>query len=178
MLPSTLVIMGVTGSGKTTIGSLLANRTGWEYEDADWFHPPENIAKMKQGQPLTDDDRWPWLHAIARWIKSNHTDNRHGIVACSGLKRAYREILVGDLGDAVRFIYLEGSRALIGERLSMRHNHFMPPSLLDSQFETLEVPEVDENVITISVDAHPRDIVVQILERLELGTVARRADDK
>lgn len=174
-IPSVLVVMGVSGSGKTTVGLLLANRLGWEYADADEFHPPENIAKMKSGQPLTDHDRWPWLRAVAQWIENKHTSKRHGIVACSGLKRRYREVLVGDLGDAVGFIYLEGSRELITERLSMRHNHFMPPSLLETQFEALEVPDPDEQEITVSIEADPIEIVRQVIERLELGAVARGA---
>ncbi|MEM9222514.1 MAG: gluconokinase, GntK/IdnK-type [Pseudomonadota bacterium] len=165
--PSVLVVIGVSGSGKTTVASILANRIGWQFEDADWFHPPENIAKMKSGTALTDEDRWPWLHAIAKWIKSNHERGHHGVVACSALKRVYRDLLVGDLGGFVRMIYLEGTPDLISERLCMRHGHFMPSTLLDSQFATLEPPTADEDPITVGIDQHPREIVSAIVSRLQ-----------
>ncbi|MEM8663334.1 MAG: gluconokinase [Pseudomonadota bacterium] len=168
--PSILVVIGVSGSGKTTVASMLANRLGWEFEDADWFHPPQNVAKMESGTPLTDEDRWAWLGAISHWIGATHAKGHHGVVACSALKRAYRDILVGELGNAVRIVYLHGTRALIGSRLSMRHGHFMPPELLDSQFGALEEPAPDEHAIIVSIDGHPRDIVENIVDALETET--------
>ena len=166
-LPAVLVVMGVSGSGKTTIASMLANRLGWTFEDGDWFHPPANVAKMSAGHPLTDKDRWPWLQAIADWIDATKVAGRHGVVACSALKREYRAVLVGGNGDAVRIVYLEGDRQLIGDRMSLRQDHFMPPGLLDSQFDTLEPPGPDENPITVSVAPHPRDVVESIVAALE-----------
>lgn len=165
--PAVLVVMGVSGSGKTTIASLLARRLEWTFEDADWFHPPENVAKMAAGSPLTDADRWPWLQGIATWIESTRHSGRHGVVACSALKREYRAVLVGAHPDAVRIVYLEGDRALIGTRLAMRQGHFMPPGLLESQFSTLEPPGADERPITISVEPHPNDVVTNIVAALE-----------
>ncbi len=137
--PSVVVVMGVSGSGKTTVASLLAGRLGWEFEDGDDFHPAANVEKMQSGSPLTDEDRWPWLAAIAAWIDKVRAEGRHGVVTCSGLKRAYRDVLVGGRPD-VRLVYLKGDRELIGRRMAARHGHFMPTSLLDSQFRTLEEP--------------------------------------
>ena len=166
-VPSALVVMGVSGSGKTTIAAQLARRLGWAFEDGDWFHPPANVAKMKSGTPLTDDDRKPWLEAIAEWIEDQRRAGRHAVVACSALKRAYREVLVGTVPGAVRIVYLEGSRELIGDRMAMRHGHFMPPGLLDSQFRTLEVPGEGENPVTVSVEPRPAQVVEEIVAVLE-----------
>jgi len=163
--PSVLVVMGVSGSGKSTIASMLAHRLHWIYEDGDWFHPPANIEKMHGGKPLTDEDRWPWLHAIAAWIDATRRGGDHGIVACSALKRAYRDVIVGERRD-VRIVYLKGERDLIARRLAMRDGHFMPPSLLDSQFATLEEPQPDENPIVVSVGPHPRAIIDAIVAAL------------
>lgn len=165
--PSALVVMGVSGSGKTTIASMLARRLNWAFEDGDWFHPPENIAKMAAGTPLTDEDRTPWLAAIAAWIQARRQDGLHGVVACSALKRAYRTVLVGNDPEAVRIVYLEGSRELIGARMATRHGHFMPTALLDSQFATLEVPGPDERPITISVAPRPTEVVENTVAALE-----------
>ena len=165
--PSVLVVMGVSGSGKTTIAALLAGRLGWTFEDGDWFHPPENVAKMAAGTPLTDKDRWPWLHAIADWADATRKDGRHGVVACSALKREYRAAIVGANGDAVRIVYLNGEREVIASRMARRQGHFMPAALLDSQFETLEPPGDDEHPITVSVEPHPREIVESIVAALE-----------
>jgi gluconokinase len=160
-----LIVMGVSGSGKSTIAGGLAERLGWTFEDGDRFHPPGNVAKMSAGDPLTDEDRWPWLQAIADEIGRVCRAGGHLVVACSALKRAYRDVLVGDRGD-VRFVFLEGSQALIAGRLARRKGHFMPPGLLDSQFKTLEPPQADEQAITVSIDAPVETIVDNIVARM------------
>ena len=165
-LPAVLVVMGVSGSGKTTIAALLAGQLGWEFEDADDFHPPANVAKMHGGTPLTDEDRWPWLHTIAAWIDATRSTGRHGVLACSALKRSYRDILVGDRPD-VRLVYLQGSKALIAARQAARLNHYMPASLVDSQFAVLEEPGPDERPLIASVEPCPQEIVRGIVAQLE-----------
>ena len=164
-----LIVMGVSSSGKSTIAEQLADRLGWHFEDGDSFHPPANVAKMSAGQPLTDEDRWPWLQAIANAIDKIADADSHVVVACSALKRAYRDVLVHGRDD-VRIVYLDGSRELIAERMAKRKNHFMPPGLLDSQFATLEVPGADEKPITVSIDASADEIVDAILAQLPAGT--------
>jgi gluconokinase len=163
-----LVVMGVSGSGKSTIAAMLAHRLHWIYEDADWLHPHSNIEKMHRGEPLNDDDRWPWLHAIADWIDATRKAGKHGVVACSALKRAYRDILVDGRRD-VRVVFLKGDQQLIARRVAARADHFMPPELLDSQFKTLEEPTPDERPIVVSVAPHPREIVETIVEKLGIG---------
>jgi gluconokinase len=163
--PSVIVVMGVSGAGKSTVAAMLAGRLGWTYEDADWFHPQSNIEKMQSGQALTDEDRWPWLQRIAAWIEATRNAGGHGVVACSALKRAYRHILVGGQRD-VRIAYLKGDRALIARRFTLRHGHFMPVSLVDSQFATLQEPGEEEHPIVVSADARPADIVELIIARL------------
>ena len=160
-----VIVAGVSGSGKTTVGTLLAVRLGWRFADADDFHPAANVAKMRAGIPLTDEDRWPWLHGIAAWIDATRHAGNHGIIACSALKRVYRDILVGDRPD-VCLVYLKGDRDLIARRLAARDAHFMPPSLLDSQFASLEEPQPDEPAIVVSIVPHPREIVEEIVKRL------------
>ncbi len=164
-LPAVLVVMGVSGSGKTTIAALLAGRLGWEYEDGDDFHPPENVAKMHGGTPLTDEDRWPWLHAIAAWIDATRATGRHGVVVCSALRRVYRDILLAGRPD-VRLIYLQGDKRLIAKRQAARLNHYMPATLVDSQFAALEEPMPDEHPITVSVAPRPSEIVQAIMAQL------------
>jgi carbohydrate kinase (thermoresistant glucokinase family) len=175
---SVLVVMGVSGSGKSTIGAMLAHRLHWLYEDGDWFHPKRNIEKMHHGEPLNDEDRWPWLHAIADWIDATRHSGNHGIVASSALKRSYRQILIGDRRD-VRLIYLKGDQDLIARRVAARADHFMPPALLDSQFAALEEPAADERPITVSITPHPREIVETIVQKLNtdeaVGAPADRA---
>ncbi|WP_332683776.1 gluconokinase [Bosea sp. (in: a-proteobacteria)] len=165
--PAVIVVMGVASSGKTSLGERLAQRLGWPFRDADSFHPPENVAKMSSGIPLTDEDRKPWLAAIAAWIDELRATGGNGIVTCSALKRAYREVIVGNRPD-VALVYLKGSRELIGARMAARQHHFMPPALLDSQFATLEEPGVDERPLVVPVDASKEAIVEQVLHELRL----------
>jgi len=164
-LPVALVVMGVSGSGKSTIGSLLAARLAWQFADGDRFHPAANIDKMRKGIALTDEDRWPWLSAIAAWIERTRRAGGHGIVACSALKRRYREVLLDGHGD-VRLVYLKGEETLIARRIAARHEHFMPASLLHSQFAALEEPGPDENPLTVSIEPQPAEIVAGILAAL------------
>ena len=157
-LPSVLVVMGVSGSGKTTVAALLAGRLGWEFADADTFHSPAAVSKMHGGTPLTDEDRWPWLASIAAWIDATRVVHRHGVLACSALKRSYRTILVGDRPD-VQLVYLRGDQPLIARRQASRKNHYMPASLVSSQFNALEEPGPDEHPLTVSVAPEPHAIV-------------------
>lgn len=157
-----MIVMGVSGSGKSTVGTLLAERLRWEFVDADRFHPPSNVDKMRSGIPLTDEDRGPWLDAIATWIDQTRETGHRAILACSALKRRYRDVLIGDRAD-VRLVYLEGDETLIASRLASRHGHYMPPSLLHSQFDALEEPGADENPITVSIKPEPQEIVTRIL---------------
>jgi gluconokinase len=166
-MPCALIVMGVSGSGKSTIGDKLAERLGWSYEDGDRFHPASNVAKMSAGQPLTDEDRWPWLQAIADEIDRACAKGERAVVACSALKRAYRKILVHGRSD-VRIVFLDGTEALIAGRLAARKGHFMPPGLLSSQFKTLEPPTVDERAVTASIDATVETIVDDIIRQLKL----------
>lgn len=166
-LPSMLVVMGVSGSGKTTVAALLAGRLGWELGDADDWHSPANVRKMHGGTPLDDSDRWPWLQSIAAWIDATRATGRHGVLACSALKRAYRDIIIGARGDAA-LVYLQGSKELIAARMAARHDHFMPVALLDSQFATLEEPGADERPIVVSIDQPAADIVHQLVAWLTL----------
>jgi gluconokinase len=165
--PCALVVMGVSGSGKSTIADKLAERLGWTYEDGDKFHPASNVAKMSAGHPLTDEDRWPWLQAIADEIDSVCKAGQHVVIACSALKRAYRDLLVHGRDD-VRIIYLNGTEKLIAERLAHRSGHFMPAGLLTSQFKTLEPPGARENPVTVSIDASVDAIVDDIIRQLGL----------
>jgi gluconokinase len=160
--------MGVSGAGKSTIGEALARRLAWRYEDGDKFHPPGNVAKMRAGEPLTDEDRWPWLQAIANEIDRLSALAERAVVACSALRRTYRDILVHGRND-IRIVYLNGTQALIASRLAARKGHFMPPGLLTSQFKTLEPPAEDEHPITVSIDATVDAIVDDILRQLNLG---------
>jgi len=172
-----LVVMGVSGSGKSTIASMLAHRLHWIYEDGDWLHPQSNVEKMHHGEPLNDADRGPWLHAIAGWIDATRKAGNHGVVACSALKRAYRDILIGERCD-VRLVFLKGDRDLIGQRIAARADHFMPPELLDSQFKALEEPTPDERPIVVSVAPHPREIVETIVRKLGIDESAAATADR
>jgi gluconokinase len=165
--PRVVLVMGVTSSGKSTVGEKLASDLNWTFRDADSFHPAENVAKMSSGQPLNDEDRKPWLAAIARFIDDSIRDNTPAIVTCSALKRVYRDVIIGPR-EHVRLVHLVGDKALIGERMAARRNHFMPTSLLDSQFATLEPPQSDEHPLNVSIDAEPSDIVDTIITQLSL----------
>ncbi|MCO5130839.1 MAG: gluconokinase [Xanthobacteraceae bacterium] len=160
-----VVVMGVSGSGKSTVGAALARRLGWRFEDGDAFHPPANVAKMKAGHPLDDNDRRPWLEAIAAEIARVAAARGHVVIACSALKRAYRDILIGGRRDA-RIVFLDGDQALIAGRLAKRKGHFMPPGLLASQFATLEPPDAGEHVTTVPIDADVESIVDDIVRKL------------
>jgi carbohydrate kinase (thermoresistant glucokinase family) len=161
-----LVVMGVAGSGKTTVGALLAQSLGWPYADADSFHSPENVAKMAAGQPLSEQERGPWLRAIRAWIDERVSRQEPGVVSCSALKRAYRDAL---RTPQVQFVYLRGEHAQIAERLAARVGHFFKPQLLDSQFELLEEPDADEQVIAVSIADSPSEIVAEIRARAGLS---------
>jgi gluconokinase len=167
-LPCALIVMGVSGSGKSTIADKLAKRLSWIYEDGDRFHPASNVAKMRAGHPLTDEDRWPWLQAIADEIERVCKAGERVVIACSALKRAYRDVLVHGRAD-VRIIFLDGTKDLIASRLAQRKGHFMPPGLLDSQFKTLERPDTSENPVTVSIDDSVEAIVDDIIRQLRLG---------
>jgi len=155
-----LVLMGVSGSGKTTIGRLLAARLGWQYADADDFHSAANVAKMAAGHPLTDDDRWPWLQSIGAWIDARIAKREPGVVTCSALKRKYRDLL---RRPEVQIIYLHGSIDAIAQRLAARHDHFFKADLLASQFADLEVPSADEHAITVPSGGDPSEVVDSII---------------
>jgi gluconokinase len=160
--PTILLLMGVASSGKTTTGQRLAKRLGWTFRDADTFHPAANIAKMSAGEPLTDEDRWPWLDAIGAWIDEHHKSKTRAVVTCSALKRSYRQRLVFRRPQ-VQLVYLKGSKELIAERMARRHGHFMPTALLDSQFATLEEPRGDERPIVVNVAMPPNRIIERVL---------------
>jgi gluconokinase len=169
--PCALIVMGVSGSGKSTVGETLAARLCWSYEDADKFHPAGNVAKMSAGHPLTDDDRWPWLKAIAAEIDRVCDAGGHIVIGCSALRRAYRDILVHGRRD-VRLVYLDGTQQLIAARLAARKGHFMPPQLLASQFNTLEPPGDDEHPVRVSIDASVETITDDILRQLQVSPAA------
>jgi gluconokinase len=166
-IPCALIVMGVSGSGKSTVAEALGERLGWRFEDGDSFHPATNVAKMAAGHPLTDEDRWPWLNAIADEIERTCKAGGHVIIACSALKHAYRKVLLRGRDD-VRFVFLRGDQELIAGRLAHRKGHFMPPELLTSQFRTLEPPDASEHVITVSIDAAVETIVDDVLCQLKL----------
>jgi gluconokinase len=165
-----VVMMGVSGSGKTTIARGVAARLGWDVLEGDSYHPPSNVEKMSRGIPLDDADRLPWLHAIAQAIDAELAAGRSSVVACSALKRSYRDILIGPR-ENVALVYLQGSRALLEERMRSRAGHFMPPSLLDSQLATLEEPTPDEAPITVSVAPPPERIVDVVIAALRERTL-------
>jgi carbohydrate kinase (thermoresistant glucokinase family) len=159
------IVMGVSGSGKTTVAAGLAQQEGWILLEGDSFHPPANVAKMHAGIPLTDEDRWPWLRAIAAKADELRQAGQSAAVACSALRRAYRDVVIGDRPDTV-LVYLRGSKALITQRIKARRGHFMPPALLDSQFATLEEPGPDENPVIVDVGGTPEDEIADAVRQL------------
>ena len=161
--PHVVVVMGVAGTGKTTIGPLLATRIGVPYAEGDDFHPPANIAKMSAGVPLTDEDRWPWLDAIGAWAHGRA--GLGGVVSSSALKRAYRDRLRAEAPGVV-FVHLAGDRALIEDRMAHRQGHFMPTTLLDSQFATLQPLEPDEAGVVVDVSGSPEEITARAVDAL------------
>jgi len=162
-----VVVMGVSGVGKTTVGKLVAARLQCPFRDADSFHPKANIEKMSRGEPLTDDDRWPWLQAIADWIEEHRKAGTTGVVTCSALKRAYRDIVTAKQSPDARLVYLKGDYALIAARLKARKGHFMPPELLKSQFDDLEEPGAEEKPITVTVEETPDEITDDVMRALK-----------
>lgn len=162
-----VVVMGISGSGKTTIAALLAEKLGWDFAEADEFHPPANIEKMTNGTPLTDEDRWPWLGTMRDWMSSKAATGTSTVVTCSALRRAYRDVLVEAAGDVV-FVHLMGDTEMILERMSTRSGHFMPQSLLPSQISTLEPLEADEPGIRMENTGVPEDITAHIIDSLGL----------
>ena len=164
--PVIVVLMGVSGSGKSTVAALLAAALGCQFQEGDDLHPPENVAKMRGGTPLTDADRMPWLRKIAEEIDRWRARGECGVLTCSALKRSYRDIIIGGRQNIV-LVYLKGSRELIHQRMAARHKHFMPVALLDSQFATLEEPTPDEHPIIVDVGRKPAEIALEIVRRLE-----------
>lgn len=161
-----LVIMGVVGSGKTTVGTLLAQRLGWQFADADNFHPAENIAKISQGIPLTDTDRVPWLAGMRNAIEQWQRESKDVVLACSALKHSYRqELRAGD----VHFVYLKGDAWLIAQRLHARRGHFATDAILESQFADLEEPK---GALVVSIDETPEAMVDEIFDKLKLAPVS------
>jgi gluconokinase len=161
---SIVVVMGVSGSGKTTVAAGIASAQGWILLEGDSFHPPSNIAKMRAGIPLTDDDRQPWLQAIAVKEDEMRASGLSAVVACSALKRTYRTVLIGDRAD-VALVYLRGSKQVVAQRLNARKGHFMPPELLESQYATLEEPGPDESPIIVDIDQSAKAMVADALRQ-------------
>ena len=164
--PVIAILMGVSGSGKTTVAVLLAAALGCQFQEGDDLHPAANVEKMHNGTPLTDADRLPWLNKIAEEIDGWRARGESGVLTCSALKRSYRDIIVGDRPD-VTLVYLKGSHERIHRRMAGRHEHFMPLRLLDSQFATLQEPTPDEHPLTVNVDGKPVEIVAEIVRQLE-----------
>jgi ribose 5-phosphate isomerase A len=163
--PPVLVLMGVSGSGKTTIAEALVARLGWPFKEGDSLHPEANVAKMHAGMPLNDEDRAPWLANVAAWIDAQRADRQPGIITCSTLKRAYRQVVIGDRPE-VRLVYLRGGHDLIASHLAGRHGHFMPPSLLQSQIDTLEEPQPDEDPLVVDLGPPPDVVATEIIRQL------------
>lgn len=157
-----LIVAGVAGSGKTTVGALLAGRLHWQFADADTFHPEANVAKMRAGIPLTDEDRQPWLRAVSGWMDAQIAGGQPGVVTCSALKRAYRDLLLAGRPTAT-MVFLQVDRDVLDRRLMARADHFFPEKLLDSQFAALEPPAPDERVRTVLADGDPARTAAKII---------------
>ncbi|HEY6501208.1 MAG TPA: gluconokinase [Streptosporangiaceae bacterium] len=162
-----VVVAGVSGSGKSTVGALLASRLGWAFADGDSFHPAANVAKMTAGTPLSDEDRGPWLNAIGAWMDERAAAGESGVMACSALKRAYRAELLD--GRSARLAFLDLPHDLDQVRLGARRGHFFPAQLAATQFAALEVPDPAEGVLVLNADGTPEDLVTTIIARLNLG---------
>jgi gluconokinase len=165
--PVVLVVMGVTGSGKTTVASILARDLHWSYQDGDSLHPLSNIEKMKAGRPLTDGDRAPWLEKVAEWVDQHLDAGSSGIITCSALKRSYRDV-INRRGSGVVFVFLSAAKETIAARLSARRDHFMPPTLLESQVADLEEPSPDEPALRVDASAAPDVIAETVMAELDL----------
>ena len=161
--PLTLVVMGVSGVGKTSVAHALVERTGWAFQEGDDLHPEANRAKMAAGTPLTDDDRWPWLRLIAAWIGEQEAAGRGAVVTCSALRRRYRDLL-SDGHPSVRFVHLQASEEVLSERVTGRHHEYMPPALLRSQLETLEPLADDEPGVRVETDGGPDAVADRALQ--------------
>lgn len=161
-----IIIFGVSGAGKTTIGKLLGRELGWRFIEADDFHPAANIEKMRAGHPLNDKDRWPWLERLRQQIQRSLAAGENAVLACSALKRAYRARL--HVSEAVKFVFLRGDYALVEKQLRSRKGHFMNANLLQTQFDDLEDPQPHENVLTIDLGRTPEEIVEIIKAKLNL----------
>jgi len=172
MKPSVLVLMGVSGCGKTTVAAILASRLGWPFEEGDALHPQANIEKMAAGHSLTDVDRWPWLAKVADWIDKRLDAGENGLITCSALKRSYRD-LINRRGSGLMFVFLAGSKETIAARLAARHGHFMRASLLDSQFADLDEPAADEPAIRVEIGPPAAEIAEQIIEDFGLAERAK-----
>jgi len=159
-----VITFGVSGAGKTTIGKLLAQELGWQFVEADDFHPETSVEKMRSGHALTDDDRWPWLQRLRDEIGRSLAAGENAVLACSALKRKYRDVL--RVNSDVKFVFLRADYALIEKQLRQRHGHFMNPELLRSQFVDLEEPKPDEDVVTIELGRTPQEIVEKIKANL------------
>ena len=164
-----VLLAGVSGSGKTTVGSLLAERLGWAFADGDSFHSAANVARMHAGQPLTDEDRWPWLGAIAAWMDERIAAGQSAVVARSARRRAYRDVLL-DGRPAARMVFLQGSHDQDAGRLTARRGHFFPAKLLDSQFAALEMPQDSERILVLNVQGSPAAVVADVVAALGLAT--------
>jgi gluconokinase len=170
--PLSLVVMGVSGVGKTSVAHALVARTGWVFQEGDDLHPEANVAKMAAGHPLDDEDRWPWLRRIADWIGAREAAGEGGVVTCSALKRRYRELLA-DGHPSVRFVYLEATEEVLDDRVSHRHHEYMPPALLASQLATLEPLEPDEPGVGVGTEGDPDAVADRALEALHVGPAAQ-----
>jgi gluconokinase len=167
-----IVVMGVAGSGKTTIAANLAEKLGVPFVEGDSLHPAANVKKMAGGIPLTDEDRWPWLEAIGERMEVERATGHGVVVACSALKRAYRDCLRAEVHGNVHFVLLDGSRALISERMRRRKGHFMPPALLESQFATLEKPTPDEHAVLLNIAHAPSELVEEAARSIAPATAS------
>src|SRR5215203_5808387 len=159
---TTIVVMGVSGSGKSTVAAGLVERLGWEFAEGDDFHPPANVDKMRSGMPLDDEDRWPWLRTLAAWIGEHEQAGTSAVVTCSALKRAYRDVL-REGHPSIWFAHVTADRELLSERVEHRTGHYMPSSLLDSQLATLEPLQADEPGAQVSGGGAPEDVVTELL---------------